>query len=149
MIEKTSTDLKKGDKLRIKSKKRSAFSSAGAPRTFDASLQSALHFEFHDTIEGLMSDLGEQEKRFLDQQSPYELNRYKALVKEILKTILDGSLRVAPLKRRRRDRADFAIVEEIDSKLLALSEAVTRNNKAFDLLKTVEEIRGLLLDLQF
>jgi len=44
---------------------------------------------------------------------------------------------------------DFAIVEEIDSKLLALSEAVTRNNKAFDLLKTVEEIRGLLLDLQF
>jgi len=30
-----------------------------------------------------------------------------------------------------------------------MSEAVTRNNRAFDLLKTVEEIRGLLLDLQF
>ncbi len=149
MIEKTSTDLKKDEKLRIKSKKRSALSSSGPSKTFDASLQNALHFEFHDTIEGLMSDLSEQEKRFLDRQTPYELNRYKALVKEILKTILEGSLRVTPLKRQRRDRADFAVIEEINSKLLAMSEAVTRNNRAFDLLKTVEEIRGLLLDLQF
>lgn len=149
MIEKTSTDLKKDEKLRIKSKKRSGLTSSGTSKTFDASLQNALHFEFHDTIEGLMSDLSEQEKRFLDRQTPYELNRYKALVKEILKTILEGSLRVTPLKRQRRDRADFAIIEEINSKLLAMSEAVTRNNRAFDLLKTVEEIRGLLLDLQF
>ncbi len=149
MIEKTSTDLKKGEKLKIKTKKRSAFSSSAPSKTFDANLQNALHFEFHDTIEGLMADLGEQEKRFLDRQTPYELTRYKALVKEILKTILEGSLRVTPLKRQRRDRADFAIIEEINSKLLSMSEAVTRNNRAFDLLKTVEEIRGLLLDLQF
>ena len=149
MIEKTSTDLKKDEKLKIKTKKRSAFSSSGLSKTFDASLQNALHFEFHDTIEGLMSDLGEQEKRFLDRQTPYELNRYKALVKDILKTILEGSLKVTPLKRQRRDRADFAIIEEINSKLLSMSDAVTRNNRAFDLLKTVEEIRGLLLDLQF
>ena len=61
MIEKTSTDLKKDEKLRIKSKKRSGLSSSGPSKAFDASLQNALHFEFHDTIEGLMSDLSEQE----------------------------------------------------------------------------------------
>jgi hypothetical protein len=69
MIEKTSTDLKKGRDAKNQIEKKLGASSSGPSKTFDASLQIALHFEFHDTIEGLMST-GEQEKRFSTVRRP-------------------------------------------------------------------------------
>ena len=67
----------------------------------------------------------------------------------ILKMIMDESFSTVTLKRMRRDRADYTIVQKINTRLDEITSAITKNNRAFDLMKTIEEIRGLLLDLKF
>lgn len=147
MIEISSTSPNKDEKTKVKSKKKSS-SVSEKDSPFRTTLKSIVTFEFQGTIEELTNELKDQEKRFLDQQSPYELNRYKALVQKILKTILDEGFKTGSLKRTRKDRADFVIIQEINEKLLEISMAITRkNNEAFNLLKKIEEIRGLILDL--
>ncbi len=148
MIEKTSSDLKKEEKLKIKSRRSSPSASQGK-ESFRTSLDDAIKFHFDGTFDELLDDLKDQEKRFLESQTIYELNRYKAVVKKILSMILDDGMETKTLKRYRKDRSDFTIVDKINEKLMEISEAVIRNNKAFNLLKTIEEIRGLILDLRF
>jgi len=148
MIEKTAPSSQKEEKLKIKSRKKASRVGSGR-ESFSTTLDTALAFDFQGSIEELMNELKDQERRFLDAQTLYELSRYKSLVQKILKSLLEEGFKTAALRRHRKDRADFIIVQEINSRLLKLSEAVTRNNPAFNLLKTVEEIRGLLLDLQF
>jgi uncharacterized protein YaaR (DUF327 family) len=148
IIEKTQTDLTHDEKLKIKAKKRSRVHH-GTSGGFVQTLESSINFEFQGSIDELMNDLKDQERKFLDSQTQYELQRYKSLVQKILKTILDEGYKTGTIKRQRRDRADFTIVEKINTRLLEMSAAVTRHNKAFDLLKTIEEIRGLLLDLEY
>lgn len=148
MIEKTAPSSQKEEKLKIKSKKKASRVGAGR-ESFSAALDATLAFDFQGGIEELMNELKEQERRFLDAQTLYELSRYKALVQKILKLLLDEGFKTETLRRHRKDRADFIIVQEINTRLLDMTNAITRNNPAFNLLKTVEEIRGLLLDLQF
>jgi len=146
MIEKTSSDLKKDEKLKVKGRKKSAGVQKGG-EAFGTALGGAIKFEFQGTIEELLTELRDQERRFLDTQSQYDLQRYKAVVQKILKSILEEGFATATLKRHRRDRSDFLVVKRIDSKLMEITDAITRRNKAFDLLKKIEEIRGMLLDL--
>ena len=94
-----------------------------------------------------MDDLRDQEKRFLEQQNLYEMGCYKALVQKILKLLLEEGTETRTLKRSRRDRADFTVVDIINDRLLEMSKAITTGNRAFQFMKTIEEIRGLLLDL--
>lgn len=148
MIEKTSADIKREEKLKIKAKKKARVA-GHTGSSFTNALQSTISFEFQGSLDDLLADLKQQESEFLDKQSPYELNRYKAIVQKILKTVLEDGFTTATLKRNRRDRADFTVIQKINSRLMDITNAVTRNNKAFDLLKTIEEIRGLIFDLVF
>jgi uncharacterized protein YaaR (DUF327 family) len=148
MIEVIQPGMSRDDKSKIKSKKKS--SSVGkSGMTFASELQNAVAFNFADNIDELLEDLSEQEKRFMDTQSEYEMGKYKALIKKILKSILDEGVKVQSLKRppSKSGKAPMVIVREIDEKLLAVSQAVTRHNRAFNMMKTIEEIRGLILDL--
>jgi len=119
---------------------------------FSVELENRITYEFNGTIEELMTDLGKQEKRFLDAQSVYELEVYKALVKKILKMILDSGLKTRKLNltysegKKRVD--EKTIIDKIDENLLKLSQLITKSNEAFNLMKTIEEIRGLILDLR-
>ena len=73
-------------------KARTRASSGGAKvSTFSTELDTRISHEFNGTIEELMTDLQDQEKKFLDAQSLYELEKYKALIKKILKMILENS----------------------------------------------------------
>lgn len=147
MIELTPTTPNKEEKKKIKSKKRT-HSIKPEEKSFGISLQKRIHFEFRGTVEELMEDLKDQEKKFLDRQTMYELNRYKSIVQKILKTILSDGFKTEKLKRVRRDRADFIIVQDINKRLLEISKNITeKTNKAFNLLKEIDEIRGLILDL--
>lgn len=147
MINISSTKRNKEGNNRIKSKKLSQSIKQNS-KTFNSTLQNSIIFNFKGTIENLLTDLSEQEKRFCKYQSLYELERYKALIQKILRTIIEEGFKSEILKRTRNDRADFFIVKKIDQKLLDISSSITNNtNNAFNLLKTIEEIRGLLLDL--
>ncbi len=147
MIEIFKTDSRRNEKTKIKSKKKSP-KIGGNEKPFTAQLQKTISFEFSGSLEELIFELKDQEKRFLDSESFYELNKYKAIVKKILETVLRESFETRTLKRTKRNFADFT-VQKIDSKLLEITSAITKKNKAFDLLKTIDEIRGLIFDLLY
>ncbi len=142
---------KPGSRLNSKSsvKTKSGKTKKTGKTSFSQELESTITHEYTGSIDALMNDLKDQEKRFLDMQSLYELEKYKALIKKILKSILEEGYETGTLRRRRRDRADFTVMKTIDDKLFELSQAITRGNKAFSFFKTIEEIRGLVFDLVY
>jgi len=146
MIEIVKADRGRDEKARRKTAPKSGMLSS-RPSAFASELASSISFDFEGPVEQLMADLKEQEREFLDKQSHYELEKYKALVKKILKIIIDEGLQTTSLKKKRRDMADYTIVNEINAKLTDMTAAVIKSNRAFNLLKTIEEIRGLILDL--
>jgi len=148
MIEITGARTRKDEKEKI-TKKGKLPSVKRGNKTFSSELQKTMALELEGSIEELLENLKDQEKRFLDTQSEYEMNRYKALVQKIIKSILDEGLREKTLKRKKKNWGDFVIIEKINTKILELTNAVIKQNKAFNLLKTIEEIRGLILDLVY
>ncbi|SRR6056297_133327 len=138
---------KKNEQKSIRNKKTGE--TTQADKNFQAELESTISTEFQGTIESMMNDLAEQEKRFVEEQSMYQMNKYKSMVRSILKMLLDSDTSVETLQRRRRDRADFVIIDKINDRLDLIATTISqKSNKAFNLLKTIEEIRGLLLDLR-
>jgi len=148
MIEIIKTNTRREGKSRVKTKKNLS-TQAVRETGFTDELQKTISIETDRAIEDLLSDLKDQEKRFLDSQSYYEMNKYKIIVQKILKTVMDQSCKTVTLKRTRRDRADFTIVEKINQKMAIITSEITRSNKAFNLMKAIEEIRGLIFDLAF
>ena len=116
-------------------------------RSFSSELHRTLAQEFEGSVDELLDSLRDQEKRFLDSQSEYEMNRYKALLQKIMKMLLDDGLREKVIKRKKKNWGDFVIIEKINARLQDITDAITRQNKAFNLLKTMDEIRGLVMDL--
>ena len=100
-----------------------------------------------------MTDLQDQEKKFLDSQSLYELEKYKALIKKILKMILENGFESRKLdltsREKRMGRAEKTVIDKIDENLIKLAQMITQKSDAFSLLKTIEEIRGLIFDLVY
>lgn len=147
MININPASSKKDGKIKIKQQKKSR-SVDNKNSQFKNRLEDTINFDFQGTINELLNDLEKQEKKFLNMQTLYELQRYKSLVQEILKLVLDEAYTTQKLKKLKKNKADYVIVKEIDKKLIEISFNITsKDNKAFNFLKKIEEIRGLLLDL--
>ena len=146
MINVTPPNAKKEDNSKVKSKLKSH--NAKLSDSFGTVLTDRITIEFQGSIDELLNDLKEEEKDFLSNQNLYYLNRYRSVVEKILKKILNEGFETQKLKRLRRDKADFIIVKKINDKLFEIAREITnKNNKAFNLMKSVEEIRGLVFDL--
>lgn len=148
MIEITGARTRKDEKEKITKKSKLAHVKHGG-KTFSSELHKTMALEFEGPIDELMENLKDQEKRFLDKQTELEMNRYKALVQKILKMISDEGFKAKTFTRKKNNRADFTTFEIINAKLLELTNAITKQNKAFNLLKSIEEIRGLILDMLY
>ncbi len=150
MIEISQTTSRKQEKTKIKSRRKSS-SVKENDKTFSQELETNITREYSGSIDELLNELKEEEKRFLSSQTMTDLNNYKALVKKILQAILNEGFDTQTLHRSRREKMkgklDFTVIREIDNKLIAITTAITKKSKAFNLMKTVEEIRGLILDL--
>ena len=135
------------EQRRLDQKKTGKTVSSGSS-VFEASLSEAVAVDIERSVDALMNDLNGQERRFLDAQNLIELMKYKQLLQKVLKLIMSESFESATIQRRRRDRADFFIVRQINEKVDLLTRKVaSHDNKAFDLMSSIEEIRGLLFDL--
>lgn len=147
MLKISSTTPKKEESAKIKPKKKT-YSVKTKENKFDIALQYNISFDFQGNMDELLRELKDEERQFLERQTPYELNRYKSIVQKILKTILEEGVKTKTLKRMRKDRADYIVVDKINYKLMEIVDQVTnKHNKAFNLLKSIEEIRGLIFDL--
>jgi len=139
----------KGDD-RSKVQRKSSNVSAGSGAAFKTQLESVLSHEFEGSIDVLMDELREQERRFVDMPSLYEMSRYKSLVQKILKEIGNASFNIKEINVKSRygeKEKIYTVVETVNDKLLEMSSAITQGNSAFALMKAMEEIRGLILDL--
>ena len=148
MIEITGARTRKDEQEKI-TKKGKLSSVKHKGKSFSSELQKTMAEEFEGPIDKLMQDLKDQEKRFLEHQTENEMNRYKALIQKVIKSILAEGLKERTLKRKKKNWGDYVIIDKINEKLLDLTDAITKQNKAFNLLKTMEEIRGLILDLVY
>lgn len=146
MIKIKPTAGRRDDKTRVKNKRDTASVSRNE-QSFSSHLTQSITDHFNGTIQELMNELSEREKRFLDSQSLHELKIYKSLVQHILKLILDEGFTVQTMKPTRRHGLEMRIVKDVNDKLIEIKQAITTSNKAFDLMKSIEEIRGLILDL--
>jgi uncharacterized protein len=133
---------------KLDGKKTARGARAAGESSFDQVLSQTSERESERGIESLMNDLRDQERRFLDAQSLFELQKYKQLLQKLLRLIMDESFKTEMIQRKRRDKADFQIVNRINEKVDDLARSLaSSDNKAFALMKTLEEIRGLLCDL--
>ena len=152
MIEIPRTGLKQQSRADRKPAKRGGIGSTSSSK-FSAELDNRITSDIRVDVDELIGDLLEQEKRFLDLQSIYELEKYKLLVRDILKMILDKGFQTQKLelssREKRLGRAEKTIVKQIDEGLIKLSAMITRSSDAFELMKQIEEIRGLIFDLVY
>ena len=78
------------------------------------------------------------------------MNEYKNLVKEITQQILQKNIHIVQARRRgRHDKKLLLTIKVIDENLQILATTMLSSaNSAFSLLKQMEKIRGLLMDLK-
>ena len=127
-----------------------AHSAAGV--SFESTVQEASVAETSQSVDALLNDLRDQEKRFLDAQSQYELGKYKQLLQKVLRMLSSDNYQTQIITRPRRrgiEKEPYRIISLINEKVDELGRIlVSKENKAFALLRTLEEIRGLILDLK-
>ncbi|MBP9024419.1 MAG: YaaR family protein [Spirochaetes bacterium] len=137
--------FKSADSARIKSGSGTS-SAKKTDASFSAELSNAVSEKNMRDFQDMMDDLHDQEKRFFEKRDLEELANYKALVQKLLTFISDSSFESKELSRLKSTKAPFLITKKINEKLLEISQQISRGNKAFNLLKELDEIRGLILD---
>ncbi|EKP12545.1 YaaR family protein [Leptospira borgpetersenii] len=102
-------------------------------------------------LNSLWRDLPHIEKKFLDLPSIGNLEIYQKHIKSITKAVIDQNMRVETLAKRMKGETKkiYHVVKIIDEKIQILAELImNEGNSAFKLLKSLTDIRGLLLDIQ-
>jgi uncharacterized protein len=101
-------------------------------------------------INSLWQRLPDTEKRFLNEPNQNNLDSYKNLVKEITSAILKNNMKLSQARQRgRTDKKILMTVQIIDEKIQILAMTMLNpSNSAFSLLKQMERIRGLLMDIK-
>ncbi len=99
----------------------------------------------------LWHKLPDIERELLDHPSNANLARYKEVVIAIARETLRRNTRVKKIRRKNRsgELIELSVVEFIDERLQKMAHMMTApGNSAYFMLKTVEEIRGALLDVR-
>lgn len=102
-------------------------------------------------LQQLWQNLPDTEKDLLDHPSDRNLRRYRELIIKIARATLNQNTRIRKVRRSnsRGETVELSVVDFINEKLKKMAETILHpQNSAFHLLKTVEEIRGILLDVR-
>lgn len=104
------------------------------------------------TLEEMIDQIHESGERLKESPSITRVMEYKQAVRNFMHHVVTRSLRVEtregarfnPLKKQKK----FTIIRIIDEKLERLAAGILQNQKnRLDLLKSIDEINGLLVDL--
>lgn len=101
-------------------------------------------------LSGLMGEISQQGKRIAKHTDIRDMRRYRELIKSFLNEVVNRSHQFARqnfLDKRGRHRV-YGIVKLIDENLDKLAEELIKDEKDnIAILHTIDEIRGLLLDI--
>ncbi len=141
----TSARKKANDRLRESE-------SLSSTQTFLDILESIVPSNHENTraLNELWKDLPELEKALISNPNHKNLSEYKKHIKQIAELILKKNYKVIQAPTRgRNDTKDIRYVKIIDEKLDLLANTMfSPTNSAFGILKQLDEIRGLLIDLK-
>ncbi len=112
-----------------------------------AEISEAYNNEDIETVLDKVFEIGEELK---DKQNFENIKRYKRVVKQFLEYIIKNTLALEEttsgvniLKRKK-----FTLIKIIDKKLEGLAlDVLSRQKKQFDILRKIDEINGLIVDL--
>lgn len=95
--------------------------------------------------------LPDMEKKLLESPITENLMEYRELVKKIASVTLKQNFRIKKIKRKLKnsETIELSVIEVLNEKLQQMTRVMqSPDNSAFFLLKTLEDIRGLLLDIR-
>jgi uncharacterized protein YaaR (DUF327 family) len=149
----TNTDsVKTTQEKKTKTAKSESPQNINAGSSFIEILESIVPSDKEDTreINELWQKLPDSEKRFLKEPNNENLNQYKMLVKDIINAIMKSNTMLVQARQRgKNDKKILMSVKIIDDNIQLLAMTMlSPNNSAFNLLKQIEKIRGLLMDLK-
>ncbi len=123
---------------------------AGKNADFQNQLAKAEDLGYEQRLEKLVQDITNQGETLSKRVDVRELKIYKKLIAEFLETALGNSRKFSKkslLDRRGRHKV-YAIVQSINDELDRLTQDVLNGEKDnINLLRRLEDIRGLILDL--
>ncbi len=120
-----------------------------ANSTFEAQLGTFLHQKQPYSLEELLQEYDTLSRRFLDSKGLEEFRNFRDLVYRILDSILEQGFQLKFINSTspRTSQVQRHEVVVIRTKMAELSaNFLQRNKEAMGLLKSVEEIRGLLIN---
>lgn len=151
-------DLKRTGGRKGSSRAGSASSSGSASeadrKSFVDILNEVLPADTTDSAElnRLWAELPESEQRLLNHPSQENLLEYKDLVRKILSGTLKLNTRVETVARKGKgtgEKVELRYVRILDEKIGLMAGLIhSKQNAAFGILRALEEVRGILLDLR-
>ncbi|PLS17866.1 DUF327 domain-containing protein [Bacillus sp. M6-12] len=104
----------------------------------------------YDKMTKLVDEIEEQGKILAENRTVEDLRKYKKKVKQFMEEAVQNGLQLEEQRgfsRRGRTKV-YKIVKEVDKKLIDLTNAVLdKEKKGLDILQTVGEIKGLLINI--
>lgn len=118
--------------------------------SFDVRLKQLKGTNVTEKLTNLLSDIDQQADKFNDKLYLGDLLQYKKLVQNFMDVAVRNTYQFSKdsfLDRRGRHRV-FSIVKEVNSELESLTKEFLKNEKDnIRILKKVDDIRGLLVDM--
>jgi uncharacterized protein YaaR (DUF327 family) len=103
-----------------------------------------------ERFQQLAKEIEEQGKILAESRSVEDLRKYKKLVKQLLDDVVKNGLQLSEQRGFNwsgRSRL-YKIVKEVDKKLMDITNAVLQREKeGIDLLSTIGEIQGLIINI--
>lgn len=120
-------------------------------KTFDELIDELIPQKKEPELNQLWKELPIIEKKLIENPTEESLEEYKQLIKKIAQILLEKNVKIETLKRRTQTGKEIILsyVKVIDDKLHKMMLAIqSKRNTAFEILRNLKEIRGLLLDLK-
>ncbi|AJD92150.1 hypothetical protein JMA_28330 [Jeotgalibacillus malaysiensis] len=103
-----------------------------------------------DKLTAMSAEIEDQGKKLADSRTVEDLRKYKGLVKKFMEEAVNNGLQLEDQRgfnRRGRTKV-YKIVKEIDTKLIDLTNQVLdKEKKGLDILSTIGEIQGLIINV--
>jgi len=147
-IEKTERDKKNLTVKRKKDKKKISEHVNVLQSRFYDELKLAETEDLHIEFENLVQEITSQGERFYKNPTLQELKLYKSMIRKFLKYVTDRMFVVEQHTGGKWKQKIYTISKIIDTKLEALTKlVVSQQANNINLLSSLDEIRGLLIDL--
>jgi len=147
-LEKTGRDKKSISIKKKKEKKPAAPAINLLQGRFFDELKFAETEELHLEFDRLVDEITKQGKKFSKNPTIALLKTYKSMIKEFLQYATDNMFRVEHYTGGRLKQKIYTVTKIIDKKLSALTKLIlSQQEHNINLLSTLDEIRGLLIDL--